>query len=115
MKSSSLSVQDAYYFKIAEHILKFKLGKWENILQTKQTFSRLAGATEHYKMATVDMDISSLKAEINGYVMKLQEAEDTGNQKTWAELITASRLLLKDLRDEKAGELSFILHLQISP
>ena len=73
------------------------------------------GATEHYKMATVDMDISSLKAEINGYVMKLQEAEDTGNQKTWAELITARSLVLKSLLDEKAGELTFILHLQFSP
>ena len=66
-------------------------------------------------MATVDEKIASLEVEINRYVMKLQEAEDTGNQKTWAELITASRLLLKDLRDEKAGELSFILHIQISP
>ena len=66
-------------------------------------------------MATVDEKIASLEVEINRYVMKLQEAEDTGNQKTWAELITARTLLLKDLRDEKAGELSFILHLQISP
>ncbi len=66
-------------------------------------------------MATVDVKIASLEGEINGYVMKLQKAEDTGHQKTWAELITASRLLLKDLRDEKAGELSFILHIQISP
>ena len=67
------------------------------------------------KMATVDVKISSLEAEIAGYVRERAVTDDEAKKKQLLDAITASRLVLKGLFDQKAGELSFILHLQISP
>ena len=66
-------------------------------------------------MATVDEKISSLEAEIAGYVKERAATDDEAKKKQLLDAITASRLVLKCLLDEKAGELIFILHLQFSP
>ena len=66
-------------------------------------------------MATLDVQISSLHVEIDGYVRERAATDDEAKKTQLLDAITASRLVLKDLFDQKAGELSFILHLQISP